>query len=89
MEVASFTDAWIETKGQEALDFIKKSHLLQMRGLKHKFLAGDLNIPESHLLQMRGLKHEILNRRRQLLFVASFTDAWIETSAVGQSGDSK
>ena len=55
--VASFTDAWIET-----LDFKQeegegiKSHLLQMRGLKH-YLS---NVPNSyivsHLLQMRGLK---------------------------------
>ena len=35
---------------------------------------------ESHLLQMRGLKHirgELADRN---IFVASFTDAWIETS---------
>ena len=38
---------------------------------------------ESHLLQMRGLKRE---RPFCLLdyFVASFTDAWIETSEVIQ-----
>ena len=33
---------------------------------------------ESHLLQMRGLKH-IKTTLDNLLIVASFTDAWIET----------
>ena len=32
--VASFTDAWIETKEQNRLVFQTGSHLLQMRGLK-------------------------------------------------------
>ena len=56
------------------------SHLLQMRGLKQAFESGkDLNTV-SHLLQMRGLKRKL---DLQLFFkrlVASFTDAWIETS---------
>ena len=56
-DVASFTDAWIETMSRQRICFCgKKSHLLQMRGLK---LA-----------------------RAQEFFrnaVASFTDAWIET----------
>ena len=34
---------------------------------------------ESHLLQMRGLKLEILDSK-SIPEVASFTDAWIETS---------
>ena len=33
---------------------------------------------ESHLLQMRGLKHQP-NYHAQHGYVASFTDAWIET----------
>ena len=33
---------------------------------------------ESHLLQMRGLKL-IIRKSMNLLIVASFTDAWIET----------
>ena len=37
-EVASFTDAWIETMSRQIICFCgKKSHLLQMRGLKHPF----------------------------------------------------
>ena len=35
---------------------------------------------ESHLLQMRGLKLNILIPRTLIPKVASFTDAWIETT---------
>ena len=36
-----------------------ESHLLQMRGLKHK-KAGHIHLIDmSHLLQMRGLKQQI------------------------------
>ena len=34
--VASFTDAWIETREQEVAETTKLSHLLQMRGLKRQ-----------------------------------------------------
>ena len=34
---------------------------------------------ESHLLQMRGLKQQKVCLHCELLRVASFTDAWIET----------
>ena len=34
---------------------------------------------ESHLLQMRGLKQEKFIQNNDIVFVASFTDAWIET----------
>ena len=59
-----------------------ESHLLQMRGLKRK---SDLQLffkRLSHLLQMRGLKHRRDEASRQRSQVASFTDAWIETSRV-------
>ena len=36
---------------------------------------------ESHLLQMRGLKR-VKDYSKSHLFVASFTDAWIETLKV-------
>ena len=54
------------------------SHLLQMRGLKRMVVMDQTAALMSHLLQMRGLK---LMRLRMLLYiyVASFTDAWIET----------
>ena len=34
-EVASFTDAWIETEKRKVEIYPNGSHLLQMRGLKH------------------------------------------------------
>ena len=76
--VASFTDAWIETKVFRLLPFWRKSHLLQMRGLKqllflemvlHKVASfTDAWIETDH-------GHTIYNP----YYVASFTDAWIET----------
>ena len=35
---------------------------------------------ESHLLQMRGLKRQFHRRLQPYPLVASFTDAWIETT---------
>ena len=56
-EVASFTDAWIETAYIRARrDEILKSHLLQMRGLKQIMQLFQARNNKSHLLQMRGLK---------------------------------
>ena len=121
-DVASFTDAWIETpstwncsyaclsrifyrcvdwnhdrKGERCdheshllqmrglkqachdwKSWSSRSHLLQMRGLKHHQSPGQHQDNQSHLLQMRGLK--LRNDRPQGVgYVASFTDAWIET----------
>ena len=36
-QVASFTDAWIETRQHVSCAYIIKSHLLQMRGLKRDY----------------------------------------------------
>ena len=120
--VASFTDAWIETRGWALIRQAEKSHLLQMRGLKPYGACGRNAGAPSHLLQMRGLKpfscdtfdsfslSHLLQMRglKQCkdswwllygsrifyrcvdwnfltldhvsnCFVASFTDAWIET----------
>ena len=55
-EVASFTDAWIETFFEVSALMFFVSHLLQMRGLKLESAQGYFGISESHLLQMRGLK---------------------------------
>ena len=56
IDVASFTDAWIETIRGKGKEGEPESHLLQMRGLKQIYQSqvnGDFG---SHLLQMRGLK---------------------------------
>ena len=49
-----------------------------MRGLKRIISECNKKRRKSHLLQMRGLKHtkDVDNQTR---YVASFTDAWIET----------
>ena len=41
---------------------------------------------ESHLLQMRGLKPELAKFISLHLWVASFTDAWIETITLFRNG---
>ena len=63
------------------------SHLLQMRGLKLDRIEGIEHDLRSHLLQMRGLK-PFLIWMIICLYVASFTDAWIETKggALSESG---
>ena len=40
---------------------------------------------ESHLLQMRGLKQNMQLAKYQNNWVASFTDAWIETTTAKES----
>ena len=55
-DVASFTDAWIETTLILEPGVAIESHLLQMRGLKLVTMYAKVNNIESHLLQMRGLK---------------------------------
>ena len=55
--VASFTDAWIETNLEWCdIYYNNKSHLLQMRGLKLVMDMWGNWMSLSHLLQMRGLK---------------------------------
>ena len=77
--VASFTDAWIETIDKNNRMQAFKSHLLQMRGLKHCPQKEYNNPIMSHLLQMRGLKRNQPYKHYRPRQVASFTDAWIET----------
>ena len=55
-QVASFTDAWIETFVLPGIKYTILSHLLQMRGLKQRSIINTLKSITSHLLQMRGLK---------------------------------
>ena len=58
-DVASFTDAWIETQGHQGTGANQRSHLLQMRGLKHDKSTTLVKYYQSHLLQMRGLKPKL------------------------------
>ena len=80
-KVASFTDAWIETKPDIFIALSEESHLLQMRGLKLIRIVIMVDQLKSHLLQMRGLKPRPSMDSHRQNQVASFTDAWIETCA--------
>ena len=80
LPVASFTDAWIETISEGVTERPETSHLLQMRGLKPEGKILQKEDRVSHLLQMRGLKPMRKHGVSGVKKVASFTDAWIETS---------
>ena len=71
-EVASFTDAWIETYQNDMVKMKILSHLLQMRGLKLCLLLAMMVRLLSHLLQMRGLKQYItgfdLDKMRRIFY---------------------
>ena len=77
--VASFTDAWIETKIGFAIVFQALSHLLQMRGLK----LSRMLLHQWRLLVASFTDAWIETTPTSLMYanwqVASFTDAWIET----------
>ena len=78
-KVASFTDAWIETMSRQRICFCgKKSHLLQMRGLKH-FYWFRVRASIGRIFYRCVDWNKVLLMRRLLPRVASFTDAWIET----------
>ena len=77
-EVASFTDAWIETgKISIPWDFAHVASFTDawIETENNRYCS---NYSMSHPLRMRGLKHISL-RLDQHKCVASFTDAWIET----------
>ena len=57
-----------------------------MRGLKRLPSTIDARTLKSHLLQMRGLKHKSSLGPDGFVDVASFTDAWIETSKISTCG---
>ena len=78
LSVASFTDAWIETNIMCKSDNIGKSHLLQMRGLKHKHKTIHIvHIVASFTDAWIETKSRFGSYGGNK--VASFTDAWIET----------
>ena len=81
--VASFTDAWIETPGGIAKKLLRQSHLLQMRGLKHRcwtsYQYHKYSVASFTDAWIETCRHV---RLLSLSRVASFTDAWIETSSL-------
>ena len=76
--VASFTDAWIETYFRSRERYLKASHLLQMRGLKHLTDAQKTQVEVASFTDA-WIETCVICRKRKANAVASFTDAWIET----------
>ena len=79
--VASFTDAWIETKEMRHQYQHPKVASFTDAWIETLFEQSVQQLYRSHLLQMRGLKQTKHAPAHSPLFVASFTDAWIETGA--------
>ncbi len=76
--VASFTDAWIETKRHNHLRMNNQVASFTDAWIETSKKIVGLQRKKSHLLQMRGLKL-FISVPEKMRFVASFTDAWIET----------
>ena len=79
-QVASFTDAWIETLPFDGIvTGRQESHLLQMRGLKLiDFHKRTIRYMVASFTDA-WIETSLCGRQRRLSPVASFTDAWIET----------
>ena len=78
--VASFTDAWIETVNTSTGVLGFPGRIFYRCVDWNRYAIGlKEEAEESHLLQMRGLKQVDENGKRISFYVASFTDAWIET----------
>ena len=80
--VASFTDAWIETKMSRAICPLSKSrsHLLQMRGLKRRVRKHSGRPAVVASFTDAWIETIIPGNFQADEYVASFTDAWIETA---------
>ena len=77
-QVASFTDAWIETYPDVSTIIFDESRPSRTRGLKLQmgFFVDAYLV--SRPSRTRGLKH-LVKQTGLAVEVASFTDAWIET----------
>ena len=78
-QVASFTDAWIETAVMARLKDAGLSHLLQMRGLKRISSTLKKRLHSVASFTDAWIETPYQRRHNQKHRVASFTDAWIET----------
>ena len=77
--VASFTDAWIETKRLSNDRSPQSVASFTDAWIETSTIAVLTVVTVSHLLQMRGLKQYPVWNMIPEYKVASFTDAWIET----------
>ena len=78
-QVASFTDAWIETSTWKRIPFLFTVASFTDAWIETLLKPIVILFMQSHLLQMRGLKPEKPSLNLRACLVASFTDAWIET----------
>ena len=77
--VASFTDAWIETRSMLTVCYRQEVASFTDAWIETFRREKVVVRGQSHLLQMRGLKRFSRFAPRFGALVASFTDAWIET----------
>ena len=76
--VASFTDAWIETGIFGSIGAGRRSHLLQMRGLKLTLITLVTCLSVASFTDA-WIETSTIAVLTVVTSVASFTDAWIET----------
>ena len=79
-KVASFTDAWIETYFRSREQYLKSSHLLQMRGLKLLMIFVMSMLISVASFTDAWIETDSVSLTGAAFSVASFTDAWIETA---------
>ena len=85
VDVASFTDAWIETGSSSVRSQHFTSRPSRTRGLKPLSQNTPAARQASRPSRTRGLKHALHDLLLLAAVVASFTDAWIETGTPGQT----
>ena len=84
-DVAPFTGAWIETSATPLFTTCAASHPSRVRGLKPTPYSLIDRVCRSHPSRVRGLKQDLGLQRHELVLVAPFTGAWIET--IKNNGD--
>ena len=78
LNVEAYTASWIEIKWNLVTDDIRKSRLIQPRGLKCPFSLSDILSERSRLIQPRGLKYPHVTHLLQSIRVEAYTASWIE-----------
>ena len=76
--VAPYAGAWIEIATALSIRFLRRSLLMQERGLKSVDLIPTLPGDVSLLMQERGLKSDVSITTLFMAVVAPYAGAWIE-----------
>ena len=77
--VAPYVGAWIETNSFSGNLTKDMSHPTWVRGLKLKYRILKRSISVSHPTWVRGLKQFIVRNCSEVIHVAPYVGAWIET----------